>query len=138
MADRLLVDVLSDGRVSVSTAFHGALPGATGPPTELGVPLGAEALEDLRWYLEDYLVAPFSVYEDRGTRIAAHLRTWGETLFEAVFRAGPNRDAFGLPRGAGLAVGAAVGTGSPVAAGPDPGGDVAFVGGRGAAGTVRR
>jgi hypothetical protein len=30
--------------------------------TPLAWPLDAEALEDLRWYLEDYLLAPSSAY----------------------------------------------------------------------------
>ena len=29
-------------------------------------PLDADVLEDLRWYLEDYLRAPFGVYGYRG------------------------------------------------------------------------
>ena len=68
MADRLLVDLDGDGRVSVGTWLDGELP-ATGEPCELAWPLDDEALEDLRWYLEDYLRAPFGVWEDRGPRV---------------------------------------------------------------------
>ena len=52
MADRLVVDL-------------DAMP--------LTWPLDDDALEDLRWYLEDYLKAPFGVYEDRGSAVEARL-----------------------------------------------------------------
>ena len=57
-------------------------------------PLDDEALEDLRWYLEDYLRAPFGVWEDRGPRIQAQLAGWGEAVFASVFGSGPARDAY--------------------------------------------
>ncbi len=52
MPDRLLVDLGLDGRVSVGTWLDGELP-TTGAPCELTWPLDDDALEDLRWYLED-------------------------------------------------------------------------------------
>ena len=95
MADRLLVDLTADGRVSVGTWLDGELPGgAAGEPRGLAWPLDGNALEELRWYLEDYLRAPFGVYESRGPATAARLGPWGETVFEAVFGAGPARDAY--------------------------------------------
>ena len=54
----------------------------------------ADALEELRWYLEDYLRAPFGVYEDRGPEVAARLASWGQAVFGAVFGPGPARDAY--------------------------------------------
>ena len=48
-------------------------------------PLGDDALEDLRWYLEEYLTAPFGVCEDRGGRVEARLVGWGHLVYEAVF-----------------------------------------------------
>src|SRR5262249_41362986 len=84
----------ADGRVSVSTWLDGELPSPAGEPVELVWPLDAEALEELRWYLEDYLRAPFGVYEDRGLRVAARLPGWGEASFAAGFGAGgPGREA---------------------------------------------
>jgi hypothetical protein len=68
VTDRLLVDVGADGRVSVSTWLDGELPSPASEPVELVWPLDAEALEELRWYLEDYLRAPFGAYE--GPRLA--------------------------------------------------------------------
>ena len=40
-------------------------------------PLDADALEDLRWYLEDYLLAPFGVWEDRGPAVRGKLAGGG-------------------------------------------------------------
>jgi hypothetical protein len=59
VVDRLLIDLDTGGRVSVSTWLDGELPGAAGEPIELTWPLDSGELEDLRWYLEDYLRAPF-------------------------------------------------------------------------------
>ena len=74
MADRLFVDLTPDGRVSVGSWLEGELPGGVaGEPCALAWPLDADALEDLRWYLEDYLRAPFGVYEDRGPAVVARL-----------------------------------------------------------------
>ena len=55
---------------------------------ELAWPLGDSVLEDLRWYLEDYLTTPFGVYEDRGGRVEALLPDWGRAVFRAVFGSG--------------------------------------------------
>lgn len=49
--------------------------------------MGAAELEDLRWYLEDYLQTPFGVYSDRGSRIAGQLAGWGRALFDSVLGA---------------------------------------------------
>jgi hypothetical protein len=92
--DRLLVDVGTDGRALVSTWLDGELPDPVGDPCELVWPLAAEALEELRWYLEDYLRAPFGVYGERGPQVEARLRAWGQAVFAAVFGAGPARDAY--------------------------------------------
>ena len=95
MADRLLVEELTDGGVRVLLRRSGqeiAEPSAavTFPP-----PLMEADLNDLRWYLEDYLRAPYAVYEERGRAIEGRLRAWGETLFAALFGAGkPGRDLY--------------------------------------------
>ncbi|WP_158854348.1 tetratricopeptide repeat protein [Saccharothrix deserti] len=47
--------------------------------------LGDENVDDLRWYLEDYLRAPFGVYAARGPEVAARLAEWGRRMFESVF-----------------------------------------------------
>jgi tetratricopeptide (TPR) repeat protein len=81
--------------MSVGTWLEGELPGGpTGEPCALAWPLDAGALEELRWYLEDYLRAPFGVYESRGPEAEARLPAWGEAVFRAVFGAGPARDAY--------------------------------------------
>ena len=70
----------------------------------LAWPLGAAALEDLRWYLEEYLLAPFGVWEDRGPAVQGKLAGWGDQVFGAVFAAGPARDAYQRARDKGLEV----------------------------------
>ncbi len=94
MTGRLIVDLGEDGTVTVSTlGGDGELPVA-GKPAALSWPLDDGALEGLRWYLEDYLIAPYGVYEDQGARIGASLREWGEQMFSSVFGSGPTRDAY--------------------------------------------
>ncbi|MGH4023492.1 MAG: CHAT domain-containing protein, partial [Pseudonocardiaceae bacterium] len=93
--DRLLVDLDADGRVSVSTSLDGEFSATpAGEPFELVWPLDSDALEDLRWYLEDYLGAPFGVYEQRGPQVADRLTGWGQAVFAALFGTGPARDAY--------------------------------------------
>lgn len=56
-----------------------------GEPLPFTSPLTAADREALRWYLEEYLDAPFAVYEQRAHEIRAKLATWGKALFEGVF-----------------------------------------------------
>jgi tetratricopeptide (TPR) repeat protein len=67
-------------------------------------PLDAGAQEDLRWYLEDYLLAPFGVWEDRGPAVRGKLSGWGDQVFRSVFGTGPARDAYQRARAGGLEV----------------------------------
>ena len=93
MADRLLVELGADGQVAVGPWLESDLPQA-GERTPLTWPLDADALEDLRWYLEDYLRAPFGVYGERGPEVEERLARWGEAIFSAVFGGGAARDAY--------------------------------------------
>jgi tetratricopeptide (TPR) repeat protein len=95
MGDRLVVQE-QDGRVTVAYQRAGQLiPEPAGPPFEFICPLTAAQREDLRWYLEEYLTAPFAVYEERGQTIQGHLNVWGEALFNAIFgREQPAHDAY--------------------------------------------
>ena len=63
--DRLVVDLGGDGQAAVMSWPDKGLPEEMSR-APLAWSLDAEALEDLRWYLEDYLRAPFGVWEDRG------------------------------------------------------------------------
>src|ERR1700709_766344 len=92
--DRLLVDVDATGRVSVSTWLDGQSPSAVNDPVELARPLDAGELEDLRWYLEDYLRAPFGVYEEQGSQVASRLPAGGQAIFTALFGSGLARNAY--------------------------------------------
>jgi tetratricopeptide (TPR) repeat protein len=93
MTDRLLVDLGSDGIATVGLWPEGGLPEIVSR-NRLEWPLGEEVLEDLRWYLEDYLRAPFGVWEERGPKVQARLGEWGEAVFASVFGSGPARDAY--------------------------------------------
>lgn len=95
MGHRLIVQE-SDGRSAVALQRAGQLmPEMAGTPIAFDCPLNSQQREDLRWYLEDYLIAPFAVYEERGQAIQAQLKPWGEALFDAVFGSGkPGRDAY--------------------------------------------
>lgn len=101
----MLVDVGADGGVSVSTMLQDELPVVVGASVELGWPLSADESEELRWYLEDYLRAPFGVYEQRGPRIAGRLREWGERMFAALFADAAARDAYVVLRTRAAAAG---------------------------------
>src|SRR5215471_19978948 len=101
VADRLLVDLGGDGQAAVAWWRKDELPE---PVSQAPVvwPLETPALEDLRWYLEDYLQAPFGVWEQRGPRIQADLAGWGAAVFASVFGPGPARDAYQRARDRGL------------------------------------
>jgi tetratricopeptide (TPR) repeat protein len=93
LADRLLVDLGGNGQVGVLSWPEGGLPEEVSR-APLAWPLDADALEDLRWYLEDYLLAPFGVWEERGPAIQAKLAGWGDLVFGSVFGSGPARDEY--------------------------------------------
>ncbi|MGD0245287.1 MAG: CHAT domain-containing protein [Streptosporangiaceae bacterium] len=92
--DRLLIDLDVNGQVAISTWLDGEFPETAGEPFSPTWPLSDGELDELRWYLEDYLRVPFAVYEDRGAAIAARLPEWGRSMFSALFSPGPARDAY--------------------------------------------
>ncbi len=94
MSDRLLVDLDASGRVTVGVQRGEELPDFAGAPFELSWPLDGDELEDLRWYLEDYLRYPYGADGARGERIAASLPRWGEAVFASIFGSGAARDAY--------------------------------------------
>jgi len=93
MISQLIVDLGEDGTVRVGEVVPGE-PLTPGDPLPFAWPLDSDTVEDLRWYLEDYLRAPFGVYEDRGARIEGELPGWGASVFASVFGSGPARDAY--------------------------------------------
>ena len=103
VAERLLVDLLLDGQVEVLAWPDGGLPDVVSR-APLAWPLDADALEDLRWYLEDYLLAPFGVWEERGPAVQGMLANWGDQVFGSVFGSGPARDAYQRARDRGVEV----------------------------------
>ena len=108
LPDRLLLDLDVDGQsadshVTVLSWPDGGLPEKVSR-APLSWPLSETDLEDLRWYLEDYLLAPFGVWEDRGPAVQEKLAKWGDQVFGSVFGAGPARDAYQRARDKGLEV----------------------------------
>ena len=103
MPDRLLVDLGTDGQAEVLVWPDGGLPEPVSR-APLAWPLDGDALEDLRWYVEDYLLAPFGVWEDRGPAVAGKLAGWGDRVFGSVFGEGPARFAYERARDRGLEV----------------------------------
>ena len=101
MPDRLLVDLDGDGQVVVSSWPEGRVPEEVFQG-RLEWPLGPKAIEDLRWYLEDYLLAPFGVWEDRGPAVKESLAGWGEQVYASLFGAEQARRAYERMRNQGL------------------------------------
>ena len=82
MADRLVVDLGGDGQAAVLAWPDGGLPEEVAR-APLAWPLDGDALEDLRWYLEDYLAAPFGVWGEHGPAVRGKLagpNTWPADL----------------------------------------------------------
>lgn len=88
------MDFNADGILSVSSWPDGGTLSDACPSVPFDVPISDEALADLRWYLEDYLVLPSAVYADRGRRIERLIPGWGVAMFDAVFRQGAARDVY--------------------------------------------
>jgi tetratricopeptide (TPR) repeat protein len=93
MPERLLVDLLGEGVATVSTWPDGGSPEevSRGPARW---PLDGDALEDLRWYLEEYRTAPYAAWAERGPATAEKLPAWGSQVFDAVFGGGQARSAY--------------------------------------------
>jgi tetratricopeptide (TPR) repeat protein len=103
MPDRLVVDLGGDGQATVLSWPEGGLPEEVSE-SSLAWPLDGDALEDLRWYLEDYLQAPYGVWEEHGPAVRDKLAGWGEQVFGSVFADGPARFAYERARDRGLEV----------------------------------
>jgi tetratricopeptide (TPR) repeat protein len=102
--DRLLVDLRGHGQAGViSWPEGGAVPEEVSRGS-LAWPLDGDSLEDLRWYLEDYLLAPYGVWEDRGPAVEGKLAGWGDLVFGSVFGTGPARFAYERARDRGVEV----------------------------------
>ncbi|WP_344341603.1 tetratricopeptide repeat protein [Kitasatospora putterlickiae] len=90
-----MLDLHADGRMSVTEWPPGA--GVPAPSVDAGWlrrPLDDSALENLRWYLEDYLRTPFGAYGERGPHLARQLPGWGARLLSALLGDGPGRTAY--------------------------------------------
>jgi tetratricopeptide (TPR) repeat protein len=103
MPDQLVLDLSADGQAALSWWPVRAMPEQVAR-FPLMWPLDGSALEQLRWYLEDYLAAPFGVWEERGPAVQQKLAAWGDQVFGSAFGNGPARDAYRRARERGLEV----------------------------------
>ena len=74
------------GKIQVSVLRTAALTSEPyGESVDFSFPIKPEELEDLRWYLEDYLPAPYAVWEEKGVKVHEKLKEWGTRLFQTIF-----------------------------------------------------
>ncbi|MGW0329026.1 CHAT domain-containing protein [Nocardia sp. NPDC003183] len=99
--NQLVVDIDADGRATARVSGGDVLAGGPMPPFAVRPVMTEADVEDLRWYFEDYLSAPFAVYEDRGAEIADHLSRWGTAMFDSLFGASPAMDVYRQFRASG-------------------------------------
>jgi tetratricopeptide (TPR) repeat protein len=67
--------------------------GKASPPAKVVSPVGfpvegrpnSDLLQELQWYLEDFLDYPFPLETDHAERVQKALRDWGEKAFNALF-----------------------------------------------------
>ena len=86
---RLLFDK-TDGAPAVRLVPHAG--GGTDAAVPFEVALSEDDYEDLRWYLESYMDLPDGGSVVRARRIEQQLRTWGRTLYDALFDRGEHRE----------------------------------------------
>lgn len=59
---------------------------------------GKRLLSELRWYLEDYLQAPYGAYPQFAQAVTEALQAWGEAVFDRLF-AGPAQNWYQAAKG---------------------------------------
>ena len=59
---------------------------------------GKRLLSELRWYLEDYLQAPYGAYPQFAQAVTEALQAWGEEVFDRLF-AGPAQNWYQAAKG---------------------------------------
>ncbi|NJM63113.1 MAG: tetratricopeptide repeat protein [Oscillatoriales cyanobacterium RU_3_3] len=73
------------------------------PPVTFEHPFDSKALDDLRWYLEEYLRFPYGLEPENAKKVELKLQAWGQQLFDLVFRSSEKaRDFFQEATRAGL------------------------------------
>jgi len=56
------------------------------PPVTFEHPFDSKVLDNLRWYLEEYLRFPYGLEPENAKKIEQQLQAWGQQLFDLVFR----------------------------------------------------
>ena len=74
----------ADNTIQLSWQRGQASPRFTEPVT-FEHPFDEKTLEQLRWYLEDYISFPYGIFPDRAVQVEQQFQTWGKQLFEHVF-----------------------------------------------------
>ncbi|MCP4456840.1 MAG: tetratricopeptide repeat protein, partial [Cytophagales bacterium] len=80
---RLLINH-EENQIQLSWQKGSGIP-RTAPPVTFQHPFDKQVLEDLRWYLEEYISYPYGIASQRAERIDRQLKEWGESLFQLVF-----------------------------------------------------
>lgn len=57
----------------------------TSPVFDFESPIGIIESEDIRWYLEQYLIWPSELFQKRARAIEANLPQWGRAIYDALF-----------------------------------------------------
>src|SRR5277367_3753036 len=68
--------------------------GDAGEPQPFEPFLSDTDYEDLRWYLEDFMLLPIGGAKVRAERIERSLAEWGRRLFDIVFGSGDHRELY--------------------------------------------
>jgi tetratricopeptide (TPR) repeat protein len=55
------------------------------PVFDFESPIGIIEAEDIRWYLEQYLIWPSELFQKRARAIEANLPQWGRAIYDALF-----------------------------------------------------
>jgi tetratricopeptide (TPR) repeat protein len=95
MDANLILAELPDGRLRVDLEASGS-DGApeTSEAFAFASPLSEAHMEQLRWYLEEYLRTPYGPYDETGQHIRHEVSRWGGELFSSVF--GPEKPSHSL------------------------------------------
>ncbi|MDJ0705471.1 MAG: hypothetical protein QNJ46_19510 [Leptolyngbyaceae cyanobacterium MO_188.B28] len=83
----------SEGTLQLSWQRGQAAP-RTAPTVPFEHPFDTPVLEEVRWYLEEYLNFPYGLEPDRARQVEQSFQIWGEQLFELIFRSSEEARTF--------------------------------------------
>ena len=59
--------------------------GQESQPFPLVLPMSGDDMDELRWYLEEFMQFPLGGERTKAEKVERKLKTWGEALFDALF-----------------------------------------------------